>query len=56
MDLNTLLWAALILFMVACCGMMMRMAMKNPPNDKPSDTTDHRNDSTDVNQSDEEKQ
>ena len=44
MDFNTLLWGALVLFMVVCCGMMVRMMMKRSPGDKSERTVPHRDD------------
>tara|TARA_R110002049_G_scaffold72267_1_gene186435 strand:+ start:14430 stop:14582 length:153 start_codon:yes stop_codon:yes gene_type:complete len=42
MDINTLFWGALVLFMVVCCGMMMRMMMKRPSSEKSQGTAPNR--------------
>mgnify|MGYP003673321666 CR=1 FL=1 len=44
MDINTLLWGAFVLFMVVCCGMMMRMMMKRSPSDTSRGTAPNRDD------------
>lgn len=48
MDFNTLLWGALVLFMVVCCGMMVRMMTKRPSGDKSRGTAPHRDDANEA--------
>tara|TARA_R110000782_G_scaffold220075_3_gene307343 strand:+ start:103 stop:273 length:171 start_codon:yes stop_codon:yes gene_type:complete len=56
MDFNTLLWGALVLFMVVCCGMMVHMMMKRPSSDKSQRIAPHRDDDSLVIKPDKEKQ
>jgi hypothetical protein len=52
MDINTLLWGALFLFMIVCCGMMMR----RPPSGTSRGTAPRRDDASLMSKADKEKQ